>query len=222
MAVEHLPTALGITRLSWRQRRQALRFRSAFGSQSVEPSSPIWEATLERGPMIESEAGPWMAFLMRIAGGTNQVAVWNKARPVPRGTMRGSMVLSAAAAAGATTLKISGGTDQIGATLVEGDFLGIGDGLTQQVVMTVGDAESDSETRSLSLDFTTQTYGVGYPGEITVSIQPPLRNAFAAGTVVTWNMPKALFRVQSDVLGWDYENVIASGFSLELLEDWRP
>ena len=224
MSVITFSESLGVTMQGWRQARQTISFRSAFGAQSIEPGHPLWQTTIERGKIISSsdEASAWMALLMRLRGGINQLAMWNKGRPVPRGTMRGEMVLAEDAAAGATTLVITGGYSQMGMTLLQGDFLGIGDGLTQQVVMVLDDATADSETLSLSLDFTTQTYGVGYPGQITVTIEPPLRNAFSAGEEVRWDKPKVLFRVQNDILGWDYENVVINGFSLELLEDWRP
>lgn len=90
-----------------------------------------------------------------------------------------------------------------GKTLLQGDLLGIGSGVTQQVVILTDDALSFSE------------------GRITVNFEHPMRNAFTAGTQVQWDRPKALFRRQNPRAGWDYESVFASGFALDLLEDPR-
>lgn len=90
-----------------------------------------------------------------------------------------------------------------GQTLLAGDFLGLGSGTTQQVVMVTDDATAVGQ------------------GEITVNIQPPLRNAFSAGSTVTWNKPKALFRRADSETMWEYSTITASGFSLNLIEDWR-
>lgn len=91
-----------------------------------------------------------------------------------------------------------------GKTLVKGDYLGFGSGLTQQVVMVTEDATSIGQ------------------GNITVSIEPPLRNDFSAGSAITWDRPKVLYRNQEMATGWDYESVFASGFNLNLIEDPRP
>lgn len=206
MAVITFPESLAekVSRLSWAQNRNDMEFRSMFGAQALEVSSPLWSAGLEFGDMLENDAGALQTLMMQLRGRTNQLALWNFARPAPLGTMRGTMTLSADAAQGATSISITAGVGQAAKTLLAGDFLGIGSGLTQQVVMVTADATSNGS------------------GVISISIEPPLRNAFAAGAAVTWDKPKALFRRQSSKAGWDYQSVLASGFSLDLLEDTRP
>lgn len=203
MSVITFPDTLGVSRLQWSQRRHAIRHRSSFGSQTVESLAPVWQVLIERNALSAAEAGAWMSLFLRLRGGLNQLEFWNLGRPVPRGTLRGTLTLAADAARGAASIQISGGVGQAGATLLAGDFLGLGSGLTQQVVMVTVDATADAS------------------GLITVSFESPLRNAFTAGTAVTWDKPKALFRVQNDILGWEYEKAIVNGFALELLEDWR-
>lgn len=151
----------------------------------------------------DSESGVWQALLLQIAGKTNQLSVWNLARPAPIGTMRGTMTLNASAAQGATTLAIVASGENA-KTLLQGDLLGLGSGTTQQVVMVTADATSNGS------------------GVISVSTEPPLRTAFAGGAAVTWDKPKALFRVTQSKSSWDYSpGVIVSGFALDLIEDWR-
>jgi hypothetical protein len=140
---------------------------------------------------------------MQLRGKTNQLALWNIARPVPLGTMRGTMTLNASAAQGDTTLSIVA-SGQNAKTLLQGDFLGLGTLLTQQVVMVVADATSDGS------------------GVISVTVEPALRNAFASGESVTWNQPKALFRRVDSKFGWQHSAAVVEGFQLDLVEDWRP
>lgn len=193
-----------VEQFSWGQQRQDILFRSQFGAQSTELSNPLWTASLSSPTNLESASGGWQSLIMRLRGQTNQLALWNMGRPVPLGTMRGEMLLSSSYAAGATTIMFNAGVGQAFTTLKAGDMLGLGSGLTQQVVMITTDATA------------------GFSGIITVAIEPPLRNAFSSGATVTWDKPKALFRQSDSKASWDYRINTASGFSLHLIEDIRP
>lgn len=204
MAIITFPETLYMTRMSWGQQRNDITSRSVFGAQAVEASAPVWIVSLDIDRVNEGEeSGEWKSLLMRLKGQTNQLALWDFGRPVPRGTMRGSMVLNADAAQSATTLSITAGSGQASKTLLEGDLLGLGSGVTQQVFMVVADATANGS------------------GVISVTVEPPLRNAFLSGETVTWDKPKALFRRTSSIAQWDYSGVYASGFGLDLIEDWR-
>lgn len=204
MSIITLPSSLVIDKQSWGQQRQDVLFRSMFSSQSVEVSSPLWVTTISSPQQYESTSGNWQAFLMSIRGQTNQVAMGNLARVVPIGTMRGTMTLNSSAAAGATVLSITAGSGQASKTLVAGDFLQLGTSTTQQMVMVIANATSDVN------------------GIISVSIEPPLRNAFSSGAGVIWDHPKALFRRSDSVSSWDYSAHITDSFSLSFVEDVRP
>lgn len=90
------------------------------------------------------------------------------------------------------------------ATLLFGDLLGIGSGSTQQVLSLAADATADAG------------------GAITVNLQAPLRNDFAAGTVLVWDRPKAWFRQKEKNSGIDVTPDGGAPWSLSLIEDWRP
>lgn len=199
MAIIQVPEGLSIARQSWEYARLDLEFRSLFGAQAVEVAAPLWSTTITASLKRPEQ---WQSLMLRLRGRTNQLALWNHGRPVPLGSMRGVMVLGATAQ-GATALVITA-DGQGGKTLLTGDFLGLGSGLTQQVVMVTGDAVADAA------------------GAITVAIEPALRNGFAAGSVVTWDRPCALFRSKSPRVSWEYEPGVVKGMSLDLLEDWRP
>lgn len=192
-----------VSSFRWKKAHRAAVFASIFGSQSMEGAGPLWEVDLSGVPQYWGEAQQMEAFLESFEGYKNQLELWYLTRPVPLGTMRGTMVLNADAAQGATSLVISAGSGQAGTTLLRGDLLGLGSGLTQQVVKVMGDDTADGS------------------GVITVQIGTPLRNAFASGAAVTWNKPKALFRQKTLNEGIEYQAVIGQPWTLSLIEDWR-
>lgn len=202
MSIITFPESLKVARCEWAQQRNDVAFRSGFGSQSLELSTPLWAVTLEATTGLEANGGGWQAVGMQLCGQTHQLALWNHARPVPRGSMRGTMTLNASAAQGATTLSIIA-SGQVSKTLLQGDYLGIGANLTQQVVMVIADATCNGS------------------GIISVTVEPALRNAFSAGEVVTWNKPKALFRRVNSKYGWQNYGAVVEGFVLDLIEDFR-
>jgi hypothetical protein len=201
MAIIQFPTTLLVQDLSWGQMRNDMASRSMFGSQTIQLSEPWWTARLVLPKENEDSADEVYQLVMSLQGQKNQLALWNIARPVPRGSMRGSPVLSGAIVAGATSLPITGGTS--GGTLRVGDMLGIGTGVTQQVVMVQAPVILNGS-------------GAG-----TVSVLPPVRNAFATSTAIVWDMPKALFRSVDNKVEWSYSTITMSGLSLDLVEDPR-
>lgn len=199
MSIIQVPAGLSVASQTWAQQRNDFEFRSSFGAQAIEASSPVWLSALTA---TSKRPELWQALMLQLRGKTNQVALWNMGRPQPKGSMRGTMTLGATAQ-GATTLTISS-TGQGGKTLLAGDYLGVGSGLTQQVVMVVADATANGS------------------GVISVSTEPALRNSFGAGASVTWYRPCALFRRKDSTAQWMYEPGVVKGMSLDLIEDWRP
>lgn len=199
MAVINVPTGFSVAKQSWKQQRLDMDFTSIFGSQAVEVGSPVWVTTITSSLKRPEQ---WQAIAMQLRGRTNQLQLWNFGRPVPKGTMRGTMTASATAL-GATSMTITA-SGQASKTLLTGDYLGVGSGITQQVVMLVADATSNAS------------------GVATVIFEPALRNALSAGAVVTWDRPKALFRRTDPEAGWEYEPGTIKPMSMSFREDWRP
>lgn len=198
MAVINVPTGFSVAKQTWEQARLDMNFTSIFGAQAVEVGSPLWSTTITSS-LKRPEL--WQAVMMQLRGRTNQLQLWNFGRPVPKGTMRGAMTASAASM-GVTSMTITA-AGQGGKTLLAGDYLGVGAGVTQQVVMLIADATANAS------------------GVITISFEPALRNALSGGAVVTWDRPKALFRRTDSKTGWDYEPGTVKPMSISLLEDWR-
>lgn len=204
MALITFPSTLGAAKVTWSQQRRDAVYSSSFGSQAVEVAAPLWAVSLTGLPItdVSDEAGEWKSLVMRLRGKTNQLALWDLGRPIPRGTMRGTMTLNGAHAKGATSLNIAA-TGQTGLTLKNGDMLGLGAGSNQQLLMVVSGA-------------------VAGAAGIAVTVEPALRNDFATSSAVTWDKPCALFRLAQPKSGWSFDGgVLLGGITLELIEDWR-
>lgn len=202
MSVIALDNTLDVSKMSWSQYRNDLEFRSSFGAQAVEVAPPLWMVSLQAPSMMESESGAWKSFLIRTRGKTTQVSIYDKSRPVPLGTYRGTLTLQANAAQGATSVTLTGGS--AGQTLLAGDWLGLGSTNTQQLIMVTENTTADGS------------------GNIVITFEAPLRNAFTSGASVVWDKPTALFRRKDSSAGWDYADSITSGFSMQFIEDYRP
>ncbi len=203
MSVITFDESLDVISFSWGERRNDINFESGFGTQALEIMPPLWVATFESPPLYESESNEWKALMMNLKGKVNQLALWNLARPTPLGTMRGTMTLNTAATQGDTSISIIA-SGESSKTLLKGDYIGIGSGLTQQVVMGVEDATSDGS------------------GVIQFTFQPPLRNAHSVSTSVIWDKPKALFRSEGTVSPWGKNSNIVESNIFDFIEDVRP
>lgn len=203
MSVRQWPN-LAVSSFRWKRTSRAMVFNSIFGSQALNSgAAPVWEVDLAGVPQYWTGAIAAQTFLESLDGYTHQIELWNLVQPVPAGTMRGTMTLGFAAAQGAPNVWISAGSGQAFKTLLAGDLIGIGSGVTQQVLRVMQDSTADAN------------------GLINVLVTTPVRNALSAGSAVTWNRPKALFRQKSINDGIEYQAVIGQPWSLSLVEDWR-
>jgi len=188
----------------WSKAEQAVISKSPFGSQSLTVATALWQAEISGRPELWREAIGIQTFIESIRGYTNQIALWNLAQPQPAGTLRGTPTFASDAAQGATVIEIDIGVGQDDATLLRGDLIGFGAGVSQQVVRIMADAVASSA------------------GVLTVTIGTPLRTAFAAGAAVVWDKPKALFRQASLADGIQFQPKIGQPWAFSLLEDWSP
>lgn len=193
-----------VTGVEWGRLHRDLSFESIFGSGSAELSHPVWTALLTPARFNRAEYAEWEALLLSMEGRKNQLALWHLDRPQPLGTMRGAMTLNGAHAYGADVLNISAGAGQAGKTLLTGDHLGLGSGMTQQVFKVAADAVADVN------------------GDVSVSVRSVLRNAFANGTAVTWDKPSALFKRVDSRISMKHARGGVDGTPLDMVEDWNP
>ncbi len=157
--------------LNWRLEPVVLQSVSPLSGavQTAEMPGAGWVFDAQWAPRRGTRMDEFEAFLARLRGRSNRVTVWPWHRPVPVGTMRGTPTV--AAGTGGVTLNI---TTTAGATLLAGDFVGIGNELKQVVV---GGTANGS-------------------GALTVEVSPPFRATPVAGTSIVWNRPTATFIAQ--------------------------
>lgn len=211
MAIITLPTNLQIgPECAWGLQHYAMVASSeATGTEQVRLMSPSrWVATLQPPQFLRISTGElaeWQALAARLHGRVNVLATHNWVQPAPRGTMRGTLTLAAAAAAGATSIQVTGGSGQAGTTWLAGDLGQVGTGLgSSQLVMVTAPATANGS------------------GTVTLSIEPPLRDAYPLGTAFTWDKPLAYFRGRAQSNVWRYSNggLSAGGIVIDLLETW--
>jgi hypothetical protein len=174
-------------------------------AQSRLFSPPKWTIAMRSPAGLEvDDAVEWEAMLLQLRGRINHLAAWDRGRPAPRGTMRGTLSLSAGVAAGATTLSITGGAGQANTTLKKGDWLGLGTGVgTSQLVKVMSNAQANGS------------------GVISVVIEPPTRAAFSVSTAVAWDKPVAYFKATTSDTSWGYHSQNAqTGFAFDGVEQW--
>lgn len=174
------------------QRYDLVGASDSTGSQQVRLlAPPRWTMSLIQPAWLSpAEAGRWQALVAKLRGRANVLAAWDKARPQPRGTLRGSLVLSATAAAGATSIAISGG--RAGVNLLAGGGFeidtnadGLADGWTQYSNGTTGTitksrVAGNGSTYAQRLDAT----GLGS----SASDQLGVRNTVAVTPGVTYSL----------------------------------
>lgn len=206
MAIITLPAALKTMRIEWGQRRYDLRFENgdSGAGQTRLLAPPRWTAGLVcTEALSQAEAALWRSLVLSLDGRVNQLALYDIGNPAPRGTMRGTLTLSADATQGATTLSITGGVGQASTTLLTGDWIGVGTGLTRQLFSVAADATANAS------------------GVISVSVKPAVRVLQTTGTAVAWDSPTALFRQTANDSKWAHEGAVRSGYSLDLIESWE-
>lgn len=208
MAIITMPAALAIAKAGQiiGQRRYDLNGGSdATGAAQVRLfGPPRWTMTLQapEGCTI-AEADVWQTMLLQLRGRINHLAAWDVSRPAPLGTMRGSLTLSASAAAGDAAISVTGGAGQAGTTLRAMDWLQIGSGLTSQLVKVTANATANGS------------------GVIALTIEPPLRTAYASATAVAWSTPIAHYKAAADETRWrNWGNRAVQDLVLDLTEQW--
>lgn len=110
---------------------------------------------------------------------------------------------------GATGLNLDASSNSATGTIKKGDYLQITGGTSAtgnpvQYVMVTQDASL--------------TTSGGSPDQYGVSIQPKLRTAFTNNHVVRFATPKGLFRLSTNTVDWDADNISNYGISFSCIE----
>ena len=167
MATEDLPVELRSISMEWANLKRSIVSRSPItgATETIELPAERWQVSLTFPPMSSDGSGLAEAFFSRVVGGVERVRLYDRNRPVPMGTMRGSPTLATAAARGDRVLNIN-----TTGTLRAGDRFKVGN----QLFQAFADAAPSG-------------------GVLTVKVVQRVREALASGAAVSWDRPTALF-----------------------------
>jgi hypothetical protein len=164
--------------------------------QTVEVPGARWTALLTLTPHRNADRAEVEAWLNKIRGAANRIALWHPMRPLPRGTLQANTTTNATAAAGAVSITIAATT---GLTLLAGDMISVAtENSKTQLVQVVQDATSAASS-------------------MTVAFTPPMRWSVANGAAVVVIRPTASFMLD-DAPSIPYAPVVSPGFSISLTE----
>lgn len=163
--------------------------------QSVEMPGARWQVSFVLRNLREADTALLQAFCAKLRGRAGRFTLHNFARPLPRGTARGTAAVAGADQAGAT-LDIDGLT--AGATLLAGDFIGV----NGELKIVVADAAADGT------------------GAMSVTFEPPLRASPADGAVVTLERPTATFMLDEDSFRTLTRAPVISDIAIAATEAW--
>ncbi len=148
-------------------------------SQGIVLPGSYWWCTFSFGYFVEEDSAKLEAFLVQLETQAGRVALWNFARPIPRGVGGGSPLVKGAGTLG-TNLPIDGAPLSTSAWLKRGDYIGV----NGELKMVTADVDTDSS------------------GEATIPFGPMLRTAPADNAVVTLTRPTATFGLTDDKQAW--------------------
>ena len=167
-------------------------------TQTIEMPGARWTLAIGYINVISPDRGRLSAFLAAMRGMANRVALYDIVHSIPAGTMRGTITTVGVTAAGAISVALTAGSGQAGTTLLMGDKLNIGG----ELKMVVADATADGS------------------GNVTVTIEPPMRNQVAGGASVVWNQPTALFMLTSPKWKEDVALGDWTSYTIDLVESF--
>ena len=163
--------------------------------QVLERPGARWVGEITLPPMPRELAAAWTGFLVALRGSFGTFTLGDPDATAPRGSIAGSV--TATGAAGARDITLSGATG----TLLAGDYIQIGTGLSARLHMVVQDWDA----------------AVGG----TVAIEPPLRLAASAAPVI-WQNPAGLFRLAGNEVSWSTDVLSLYGITLAVREALKP
>tara|TARA_Y100000114_G_C11718998_1_gene307474 strand:+ start:66 stop:695 length:630 start_codon:yes stop_codon:yes gene_type:complete len=173
------------------------------GSQQVyQYTGEFWEVDISMPPMRTATARAFVAFLVSLRGQYGSFFVGDfDARTAlgTAGSSAGTPLVNGASQTG-NSLIIDGATTSQTGYLKAGDYIQIGSGSSQRLHMVIADANTDGS------------------GNATLSIEPALRESPADDTAITVANTKGVFRLSTNVTGWDTNAASTYGISFSARE----
>ena len=198
------PTAPNFKTARWQLSRQVAVSESPYSGiqQTYEYDYALWGATFSLPPMRRETAGAWTAFFSALHGRRGTFTLGDPDRIIPLGAATGTITLSSGASVGDNTLSLTVGSGLSGVTGIfkAGDYIQLGTSAADfKLHMVVEDCDASGTA-------------------VTAKIEPAVKTAVSTGQEITYNNPKALWRMDTDDLGWDGNHVSVYGISFSCTE----
>ena len=168
-----------------------------FQQQVYEYDGAKWEMEITLPPLTYVEAREWEAFILSLRGMRGTFLMGNPLHDGPQGTAT-VVALREQGLIRSTTINVDGSTS--GQTLKAGDYFQIGSGADSHIHQVVQDATFDGS------------------GNATLEIEPGLRTTYANNTTLDFTLPKGVWRLASNDIGWSVDQASLHGFTIPCVE----
>ena len=166
-------------------------------SQQVsDHQGAAWGGVVTMPPMKQTAAAAWEVFILQCRGVTGTFLMGPPlACPTGTGTT-GDLKVAGVARDESISVQNAGA----GATFKLGDWLQIGTSLSARLHKITEDATADGS------------------GDVTLTIEPELKQAYGTTTAVTVSSPVGVWRLTSNDIGWNINQAAHFGFSFPVME----
>ena len=170
-----------------------------YSSQSADFGGYAWRTVVTLPPMKREEADEWQVFFMQLHGRFGTFLLGDPDSKTIQGGCTGTIQTNAAHSVGAYDVTIDGAP---ASTIIfkKGDYVQFGSGATSKLHMIVADITSNSS------------------GVATLQIEPPLKTALSDNSTVVYSNTKGVFRMDSNELTWNADQLSVYGISFSCSE----
>lgn len=228
MSVIAMSAAVAAQAVDWQPGQ--LRYDTIERSDSTGDESarllapPRWGQSITWGMnRTLAESGAIEAFLMQLRGSVNVAAIYDPIRTQPNGGITGTLKIVGDVAAGATSMIVTGPNVNVLGFDV-GDLFTIGSGVgTSHHAKVMADADPVGSGGTFTISgFTISGFTILDANYLTVTFEPPTRQAFVQGAAVTIVNPLAYYRMQG-APKWRYSELRRSGgAAADFVETFNP
>ena len=198
------PTNTGFKTARWQLSRQVAVSESPYsGVQQVyEYDYALWGATLSLPPMRRELAGAWTAFFATLHGRKGTFSLGDPDRIIPLGAATNTITLASGASIGDYSLSLTVHASLSGVSNIfkAGDYIQLGASVANyKLYQVIEDCDASGTA-------------------VTAKIEPAVKRAESTGQEITYTNPKGLFRMDTDELGWQTNEVSVYGISFSCTE----
>ena len=160
--------------------------------QVVELTGSRWYGTFTLPPLSKADAGAWIAFLTKLRGQAHSFFAFDPARKTPQGSVGGTPLVNGASQTGNTL--ITDGWSNSTLVLKAGDYITVA-GTQNALYMVTADATTNGS------------------GQVTLTIEPPIRNSPENNAGITTTNPSCVMRLTGGDVTWNIDTAERFGIT---------